>query len=467
MNGAFAYKQVGDYDKAIGMYSLFISRYGSEDNLRELQRGDPGARPPVAPKPDKFEERVGYLKDAHEALGGSYILFFDYPKAARTFDEISAVEHFSPENRREAAREALILYSSLGDTTGMERAKARFFRLGASPQQRAEAEFIIARSALREWDRNAPDVGANEAARRRAERSMEDYYNRFRSQTAAAEYLVPAAYYVAQAKLAAGSRDSKRWFETTINAFNRWKGLAPRENGQSSALGSPEAGMAAEADFTLVDERIRRDFDYDTGHQRYRGTPAEILKEYRIQAAEATRLDADLTRIVNDYLSPKWSVVAVARQGTLWDSLRTGLFNTREPELKLFTKKEERSLELLEEVGTDESLEQADNFRTTRENLWSTNRDRELEDADKLVVARYGKAYTLARRYNVSDPMVGRAIRRLAFMTDLIGNEKMAKHAGAVPSLTYENGMFVRIRPGQVVAPAPANLPAAAPEQQR
>ena len=225
--------------------------------------------------------------------------------------------------------------------------------------------------------------------------------------------------------------------------------------------------MAAEVDYTLLDKKIRKTFDYDTGHQRYRGMPAEVLKEYRRQAAEATRLDADLAQIVNDYLSPRWSVVALARQGTLWDSLRTGLFNTREPQLQLFTKKEERALAQLEEMGTDDSLEQADAFRMKREQDWSLAQNKELEDADKLVVARYGKAYTLARRYNVSDPMIARSIRRLAYMTDLIGNIKMAQHTGAVPSLSYVNGMFVRIRPGQVVAPAPANLPAAAPVQQR
>ncbi len=37
MNGAFAYKQVGEYDKAIEMYELFISRYGNEETLSTLQ----------------------------------------------------------------------------------------------------------------------------------------------------------------------------------------------------------------------------------------------------------------------------------------------------------------------------------------------------------------------------------------------------------------------------------------------
>ncbi|HEY3236182.1 MAG TPA: hypothetical protein VGJ84_15805, partial [Polyangiaceae bacterium] len=45
MNGAYAYKQVGEYDKAIAMYELFISKYGSEDMLRKLREGDPKAEP--------------------------------------------------------------------------------------------------------------------------------------------------------------------------------------------------------------------------------------------------------------------------------------------------------------------------------------------------------------------------------------------------------------------------------------
>ncbi len=45
MNGAYAYKQVGEYDKAIEMYELFISRYGSEKNLGDLKNGAPTPSP--------------------------------------------------------------------------------------------------------------------------------------------------------------------------------------------------------------------------------------------------------------------------------------------------------------------------------------------------------------------------------------------------------------------------------------
>src|SRR5258708_36221612 len=69
MNGAFAYKQVGDYDTAIAMYELFISSYGSDKKLEALQNGDPTAKPPVAADAKKYGERVKFLKMAYDALG--------------------------------------------------------------------------------------------------------------------------------------------------------------------------------------------------------------------------------------------------------------------------------------------------------------------------------------------------------------------------------------------------------------
>ena len=49
MNGAYAYKQVGEYDKAIEMYELFIARYGNEKKLEQAARTATRRRkPPVA-----------------------------------------------------------------------------------------------------------------------------------------------------------------------------------------------------------------------------------------------------------------------------------------------------------------------------------------------------------------------------------------------------------------------------------
>src|SRR6187399_1170697 len=170
MNGAYAYKQVGEYDKAIEMYELFISRYGDEKTLQKLKNGDPNAKPAavqiirqtpsvfgqVAPNKAKYEERVQFLKQAYDALAGAYVLFFDYPKAAETYDKISSIEHFKQDDRRESARQALSLYASIGDAAGMTRSRGRFGQLGASPKELAEADFIMASSDLKKWDERSP-----------------------------------------------------------------------------------------------------------------------------------------------------------------------------------------------------------------------------------------------------------------------------------------------------------------------
>jgi outer membrane protein assembly factor BamD (BamD/ComL family) len=168
MNGAFAYKQVGEYDKAIAMYELFIARYGNEAKLAALQNGDSKASPPVVADKKKYEDRVGFLKLAYDALANARVLFFDYPKAAETFDTISQKSQFPQDEQRGAAKQALTLYASLGDTRGMQRAKDRFFALGASAKERAEADYIAASADMKKWDEYSPDTGANEAARRRA-----------------------------------------------------------------------------------------------------------------------------------------------------------------------------------------------------------------------------------------------------------------------------------------------------------
>jgi hypothetical protein len=112
---------VGEYDKAIEMYELFISRYGNEKTLAGLKNGDAKAKPPVQANPKKYEERVKYLQGAYDALAGAYVLFFNYPRAAETYDKISTNQHFPEKSRRESARQGLSLYASLGDRGGMTR----------------------------------------------------------------------------------------------------------------------------------------------------------------------------------------------------------------------------------------------------------------------------------------------------------------------------------------------------------
>jgi hypothetical protein len=79
------------------------------------------------------------------------------------------------------------------------------------------------------------------------------------------------------------------------------------------------------------------------------------------------------------------------------------------------------------------------------------------------MVDRYSNAVVLARRYNVSNPAIVRAIQRLAFFTDVIGEAKLKTYTSGVKDLNYADGMFLRIRPGLVEAPKPEGMPAPLP----
>lgn len=449
MNGAYAYKQVGEYDKAIEMYELFIANYGNEKTLAALQTSDRA----------KFEERVGYMNDAYQALAGSYVLFFDYPKAAATFDSIANVPHFAPDDRRLAAKQALMLYVNLDDKSAMERMRGAYQRLGASGEELAEADFLIASATVKKWDANSPDKGANQQARIAAQNSMIRYHDENKGRPAAYKYVVHAAYKAAEAKRASNTAGQTDWWKNTIVAYDRYAASAPKKDGKSEATGSQEAGMAAEAEYVLIDTELKKSFDYESGHHRYKGTAVEVVEAYKKDANQAKQWYDKLQVVVDKYVSQKWATVAIARQGSVYDSLRTGLYNTRPPELKMFSADIERKLLIAEESGDPALEDKADEIRTQVREAWTKKRDEELDSADRIVVDRYAVAVTLGQRYNLSHESITRSIRRLAFLTEVAGEAKMAEYTSGNKDLKYTAGMFLRIRPGVIEAPKVDSLP--------
>lgn len=217
--------------------------------------------------------------------------------------------------------------------------------------------------------------------------------------------------------------------------------------------------MAAEAEYSLIDDELQRKFDYEAGFHRYKGSAVEVLKRYRADVAEAKRWDDRLQRVIDLYGAPEWTAVALARQGTVWDSVRTGLYNTRPPDLRMFDAKQEALLRRAENSDNLDLQARADEIRVSVQQQWRDAREKELNGADEVMVDRYAKSVAVARRFSVSNPALTHAIRRLAFFTDVIGEAKMKQFAGVVKELGYTDGLFVRMRPGQVAAPVAAGLP--------
>jgi hypothetical protein len=62
------------------------------------------------------------------------------------------------------------------------------------------------------------------------------------------------------------------------------------------------------------------------------------------------------------------------------------------------------------------------------------------------MIDRYGNAVVRAQRYRVSGAGVARAVRRLAFFADALGEPQMRRYIASVRDLHYTDGMFQRLQ---------------------
>jgi tetratricopeptide (TPR) repeat protein/outer membrane protein assembly factor BamD (BamD/ComL family) len=482
INGALAYKQIGEFGKAIEMYNLFISAYGSDENLNKLQKGD-GKTPP---NPKKYEERLGFLAQAYDALSTTYYGFFNYQRAAETYDKIASIQRFDEKRRKEAARNAMVLYANIGQRDKASLNYHTFVSLHPTADEKANADFLLSDYDYKQWNPDGADVGTNRSAREAAERSEQGFYTTNRGNPAAAKYALLAAFESFKMKKNVGDPGYPTWAKTTISAWEFFRAHAAITNGKNEALNPPFADFAAEAEYTLVDEEVKKGYDYETGHHKYGGSTQDVIGEYdksgqqlkvgkyQADAKDAQKYDDLLQHIVATYPSVEWVPAAIARQGTLYDSLRTGLYNATPPAVKYFSPKQEKLLAQLENSGRDNLIAQAQDLRDTVKEQWRAKKERELAGADELMVRRYAIAVALARQYNVRNAQVTHAIGRLAYFTDILGEAKMREYVTKtkdpndtmkIRNLPYSDGTYVQSRPGLTATPVSnaEALPAPAP----
>jgi outer membrane protein assembly factor BamD (BamD/ComL family) len=482
MNAAYAYKQVGDFSKAIDLYNKFIAEYGSEDRLTRLQKGDPKTK--AGPDLKKYEERLKYLNDAYDALGSTYYSFFNYQRAAETYEKVAANERFDGEKRKVAAKNAMVIYASMAQREKMTAQYRVFNSLKPSIEEKANADYLLATYDYKQWNAKSGDTGQNRQTRVAADAMLSDFYQKNSSNTAASKYDVEATYFIAKMRKSAGE-DYTKWLKSTIAAWDRFKSTAPpNKEGRSPALDAPYVDYVAEAEFTLLDEEIHAKYDTDAKH-KYEGAVSDVVGKidpktgksvskgkYQANAEDADKWDKQLERIGRTYPSVEWTPAVIARQGALWDSLRTGLYNTVPPKLKYFTAQDEAKLKMLENSGRPELEEQAGQIRDAVRDGWRTRKEKELTGADTLMVRRYASSVALARRYNIKNASTQRAIARLAYFTDIIGDAKMREYVTqtgdptdqtGAKKLEYKDGQYVQTRPGQTAVPASNGAPLALP----
>lgn len=471
MNAAYAYKQVGEVAKAIELYNKFINEYGNEDRLNKLQKGDPKTKAPADPK--KYEERLKYLNDAYDALGTTYYSFFNYQRAAETFEKVANSERFDAEKRKSASKNAMVLYAAMGQRDKMGSQYRVYVSLKPSAEEKTSADYLVATYDYKQWNPKGGDTGQNRTVRQSAQTALED----FARKAPAGKYKVEAVYFLAKMKKTVGEANRTQ-LKAVVAAWEDYKRVAPAgKDGKSAAFEPPYVDYAAEADFTMVDEDIKEKYDSDTRH-KYAGSIEEILGKfdpktqktlkagkYQVNADEADKWDKQLERIVRTYPSLEWVPATLARQGSIWDALRTGLYNTVPPALKYYTPAQEKFLKQMEDSGRPELEDKAAEIRDATREGWRSKKESELKGSDTLMIRRYASAVHLAKKYNIKNAQTSRAVSRLAYFTDILGDPKMkdyvtqtADPADANKKLEYKDGQFIQSRPGMASVAPPNGL---------
>ena len=239
-------------------------------------------------------------------------------------------------------------------------------------------------------------------------------------------------------------------------ANSRWDGslCRPLEGVPSCPAGtSPvrrrcvrEAGRTVEASYAALDDGLRHDFDQEAGQHRFGGDPVGVLQDsYGKAASDAKAWDEKLLRLWSSPDGGTWSVVALARSGTLWDSIAAGLRDLRPPDLTMFTDKEIGLLATLEQSGQPEYLEKAAAFRETKVKEWRAARDRQLDSGTRTLVDRYARAVVEAERLGIEHPAITHALARLSYHSIVLGDARMSELTRHIEELRYQPGLFVRL----------------------
>ena len=262
-------------------------------------------------------------------------------------------------------------------------------------------------------------------------------------------------------KASADSPAEDSWLKKTVQAYGSWLSR------DATAKQSSEADLAFLAEYALLDKELKNKFDYDTGHLRFDGYVLDVAPKL----TEANKKgDAYIKRLsdlkakyfISSSSARRLKLIAVvfARIASVPDSLRKGLTQSS---IQAVDAEFESDLMLVEESGNQELIDQYYAAQNDAEATLETVRGDYAAAWEPVIVRNYVNAISRAWAFNLSAPSFTKALRRLAVLSEQLGDVNMAAHTDGMQGFNYEPGMFLRTRPGVVERVKPDSKPLPSP----
>jgi TolA-binding protein len=411
------------------------SRFESAARLYQRIVDEVGPRKGSTPEEQaQFDAIAG---NAYFRLAYNANRFFDYDRAVENYRVLADSERFAKSTTPavvEWREGALINAAKILEYQQQYERAAQYYKRAADtlrdPKEKRAAYFRVAEMGfkLKQWAR--------------AQKEMQDFITRYRSDRDAGELLVEAYARIA---------DARKELKQDYNLALRDVATAFAQSGQQP--GSYAAEHAAEAQFTLVD-KAAADFDkfnIDAGKPASLKGYVDGVKNQIDNGARNAKIKAESYNAIPPYRRPVWTIAAFVRQGRIYEILARAVLNTP----FVVPADLQKKMKGLPDYAKDD-------IKVQVEDAIHQLLDQQVRPIECLAVARYALASRAGRAGNIDNQYTRDANDRINAYGDERIAECVAQAAAQDPSFAaYQPGEFSRaprgldldINPG--IAPPP------------
>ncbi|MET0387402.1 MAG: tetratricopeptide repeat protein [Polyangiales bacterium] len=416
---AIALERTSRFESAARLYQRIIDEVG----------------PRKAENPDDQRSLDAILGNAYFRLAYNANRFFDFDRAVENYRVLADNDRFAKSQAPslvETREGALINAAKILEYRQQYERAATYYKRAADllrdANEKRAAYFRVAEMSfkLKQWAK--------------AQKEMQDFIARYRTDPAAGELLVEAYARIA---------DTRKELRQPVEPALRDVVTAFSQSGQ--AAGSYAAEHAARSQFTIVD-KAAADFDKFTINS---GKPASLkvyvegVKTQIEGGARQAKTKAESYNAIPPYRRPTWTIASFVRQGRIYEILARAVLNTP----FVVPADLQSKMRGLPDYAKDD-------IKVQVEDAIHQLLDQQVRPIECLAVARYALASRAGRAGNIDDQYTREATDRINAYGDERIAECIAQAASTDPSFTaYQPGEFTRAPRGIALDIAPSVAP--------